>query len=137
MLYYNALTAEMLNVKKSKDERYLAGYVFIEFRNDYHGNNKKPTFINTYILNSQDDGWFRRTEGKLKGYGLAINELKLTSTAPKQIGSFKAYCAKMKYISFNDENEIEEEFIWLVVHDRFDIVDVLEHIKENVDLWYP
>ena len=128
-------SSNMLDVSASKGERYSSGYVSIEFKS---GNNTKyPLFNVSYVLNGTGDGWFRRIEGIGKGMGLAITDLKLTSPKPLVVGDFNAYNVKITYISHNDEDVKESGLAWLLVHNRFDIEQVLRFIQKKEGTWVP
>lgn len=119
---------------RNKDNSVI-GYAAIVYRegNDY---SKALNVGNPYILNSKNDTWFRITEGKGKGYGLAINDVKITSRKPAEMGNFNIYKAVIKYIDDKSEEETVDNF-WISVHNKFNIEDVLSYVNKHKDKWVP
>lgn len=110
------------------------GYVAITYRST---NNPSLDLVSChpYILNSKHDGWFRKNEGLADGYGLCINNVKITSRKPMVIGDFLAYKVA---IDFTNNDEIDDnDIFWLYVENKFDIKDVMEYIEKTKDNWYP
>lgn len=112
------------------------GYASILFRE----NNDPNTDLSSrhgfpYVLNSKNDGWFRKTEGIAQGYGLCINSIKITSRKPQLMGKFICYKAQIDYTS-HEETPASDKF-WVLVHQQFDIQEVLQYIEDNKKNWYP
>jgi hypothetical protein len=110
------------------------GYASISFRSKKYNDdvNRGPN----YILNEKGDTWFRSREGNSKGYGLCIRSVKVTGRKAETFGNFKVYKANMDWLNNQDE-EIKAEPIWIVVHENFDLDDVLNYIKKNSHKWVP
>ncbi|NCQ52030.1 hypothetical protein GW796_09075 [archaeon] len=111
------------------------GYAAIAFRenNDYV---KALNVDFPFILNSKNDTWFRKIEGKAKGYGLAIKDVKITSRKPMTMGNFDIYKASIKYIDDKTEEENIDNF-WISVHNKFSIDDVINYIDKHKNKWVP
>jgi hypothetical protein len=60
---------------------------------------KHPLFHRSFVLNGLNDFWFRRTEGDLKGLGIALKKIELKKDKYVYNGSFKTYkdCTKNWY----------------------------------------
>lgn len=129
------LLAEMKEFKsKNPAHRYCNGYISIGFRSkdaDYDINK------DNFVLDGGNDGWFRKIDGIAKGYGLAINELKVTSKQFWVVGDFYCFKAKIAYTNWNWNPEDETGLVWVFVHKAFEIEEVLEYIEENKEGWYP
>lgn len=112
------------------------GYVFIKFREG----GKHDVAKSEYILNSMGDTWFRKVEDHpkgTKGYGLAIQDLKVTSKTPMQYGRSNAYKASIKYTPVSDENTIETASVWLYIYNEYELKDVLKYINLHKNKWKP
>lgn len=120
-----------LDYTKSVNEKYYLGYCAISFRDQSPNGNSHRTFV----LNSKGDGWFRRTSGPGDGYGLCINDLKITSSKPNKMGDFNVYKCVINYINWNEEEA--RDFFWLYVHKNFELEEILEYIEENKHNWRP
>jgi hypothetical protein len=125
----------MLDIQAARYERYTCGFVSIEFKGD--DNKLSPWFAEAvYVLNGTGDGWFRRIEGRGKGIGLMIRDIKLTSPKAKRVGDFNAYNVKIKY-AVDEEGNMDEGLAWLSIHQRFYLDDVLSYIKKHMSSWKP
>jgi hypothetical protein len=122
---------------KSQLDRSALGYASISFRKTTNPANPDELYTG-YICNSHGDGWFRKEKSNsiTSGYGLAINDVKVTSRKPIAIGkNFLAYKAKIEYI--NNEEQVETDMFWIYVHNSHTIEDVLNYIEDHQEEWYP
>jgi hypothetical protein len=130
----NTLLEDMKELRLANPQhyRYCNGYASIGFRTADAG-----YVINhdNFILNSKNDGWFRKDYGIAKGHGLCINDIKITSRVPILVGDFICYKAVIQYTNNDFEPKEETDKFWVIVHKRFDIKDVMEYIQENKENW--
>jgi hypothetical protein len=120
---------EFTNYSKSRIERYCVGYASIAFRES-----NDPSYAlnnNPFVLNSKNDGWFRKVDGNSAGFGIAINDFKITSKNPIKIGHFYAYKCKISYTNWAWEPEEEKDFFWLFVHQNFEVEEIVEYINDH------
>lgn len=110
------------------EKRYL-GVAAINFRND----NPNVDSWNSFILNSMNDGWFRRIEGNSKGYGLQIQSLKITGKIPIEWPCYYVYKGKIKYLDFS--NEIKFGKVWVFLDKNFNPNDLINYIDQNKCKW--
>lgn len=125
---------EFLNYNKSKQDRSCIGYASIAFRTE---ESYQTSCYKSFILNSKNDGWFRKDEGIADGFGLCINEFKITSHKPVTMGAFNVYKCKINYTDWAYDSEIQNDFFWLYVHENFDLEEIINYINENKESWYP
>ena len=127
---------EFTNYKKAVSNRSYLGYAAISFRDADPNRNSHRAFV----LNSKDDGWFRRDDNNsiADGFGLAINEIKVTTrTAPVKMGNFNVYKVIIDYTDWSWEAKEERDFFWLYVHENFELKEILDYINENKENWRP
>jgi len=95
---------------------------------DYRSNQQ---MFNAYVLNSKGDGWFRKTEGISKGYGLALKNIKVTQKEGKIFGDYLQYKVKLTYIDDNTEKETTD-MGYLVINTKNTTLDeVLNYISKK------
>lgn len=127
------LLEKMSSIKTNKV--YSNGMVSIGFRQDQavYDINK-----NNFELNfSDNDGWFRKNYGIAKGYGLCINEIKITSAKPVYAGDFSCYKCKIKFTDCDFEGTEKSDLFWLYIHKELDIIKVLHYIDITKENWKP
>ena len=124
----------ILDYSKSVTERHYAGYASISFRQN---NDPAYDIHRVFVLNSHNDGWFRRDKqsGIMSGVGIAINSIKITSRNPQYLGNYVAHKCKIDYI--NNEEEQTSDIFWLYVHKNFTLEEVIKYIEDNQENWYP
>lgn len=113
-------------------------------------------FDMVYGLNSHNDGWFRRTEGQAAGYGLAIQDFRISSNkdlwAPENLvrskntdgNGNKLYYKRYKCVAtveyFDGDGESEgtsKETMYITIASCYTPEDILKYIKANKSKWKP
>jgi len=135
---------DFLNEKKVK----LADTNPADFRPDYLGaaaisltrDMKYPEFI---LNGANKDGWFRRTEGNSKGYGLMVRDIKVTSKTSDvdSKSSYNRYKVKIAYLPSEhyaeDPANYETSAGWVWVHKDYTLDEVLAYINKEKSNWVP
>ena len=125
---------DFADYKQSVRDSYYIGYVSLSFR---YSNNPMKDMYENFILNSYDDTWFRRVNGDTKGYGLAIQEIKVTSKNTVTMGDYICYKVKINHIDWYDDEYIKMDYMWLMIHKDWDLEEVMCYIKNNMSKWKP
>jgi hypothetical protein len=120
----------ILDYNETVGKHYL-GYASISFRTT----NFQSDTHKAFVLNSKNDGWFRKDNGIADGFGLCINEIKITSKTVQDMGSYLVYKCKIEYTDW--EEYPETDLFWLYVHKNFELEEIMEYISENKEKWYP
>lgn len=126
------LLEKIASVKTTK--QYCNGMVSIGFRTDQACYNIND---NNFEINFLKDGWFRKNYGPAKGYGLCINELRITSSKPVFCGDFSCYKAKIEYTDNDFDSTEKSDLFWIYVHKDIDIKSVIEYIGSTKHEWKP
>lgn len=104
-----------------------------------------------YILNAEDDTWFRRTEGNGKGYGLNLRKLKV-GKVPIRINKWPSYDKYRVQITYW-ANDYMDEPTWadeddnpenwktdngtMLIAKGIDKDEVLSYIRKHIKNWKP
>ena len=95
--------------------------------------------LHPYVLNAKD-GWFRKTEGLGKGYGLMLRSVALTSKNGETYSHGMRYKVKMTYRPCADDTGtvLENELCWMYVDSDYGSAEkALQYIRDTMHNWVP
>lgn len=101
---------------------------------------ENPNLLDPYILDAKRDGWFRKIEGKAKGYGLMVRSVKLSGRKTKEWASGSLTAVIVTFLPLTqdtDDGVYEESKGYLYVHNSIDAHKVIDYINTHKSEWVP
>ena len=129
-------SSELKNANMNEAYPCCIGFAAIQYRNEACQNTKLASMVRSfYVLNGRCDSWFRVNDkySPANGYGICLRTIKITGRNPINYGSGMLYKAAITYI--NDHEQDDSAPIWLFVHNKTTLEDVLAYIEENKNNW--
>jgi hypothetical protein len=102
---------------------------------------ENTSLVAPYILDIKRDGWFRKSEGVAKGYGIMLRSIKLSGSKTKTWGTGSLLPILLTYLPHTaDEEDLklyEKSKGFLYVHNSVETQDVIDYINANKSKWVP
>jgi hypothetical protein len=102
---------------------------------------ENTSLVAPYILDIKRDGWFRKSEGVAKGYGIMLRSIKLSGSKTKTWGTGSLLPILLTYLPHTaDEEDLklyEKSKGFLYVHNSVEAQDVIDYINANKSKWVP
>jgi hypothetical protein len=129
-----ALSYDTWQTKFAGDRNDLGFAAIYLMREDIH-------LVAPYILDVKRDGWFRKSEGIAKGYGVMLRNVKLSGRKTKEWGSGSLTAVLVTYLPHTDEDDdpklYETSKGYLYVHNSIDAHEVIDYINTHKNKWIP
>jgi hypothetical protein len=94
-----------------------------------------------YILDVKHDGWFRKSEGVAKGYGVMLRGIKLSGRKTKEWATGSLLPVMVTFLPLTQDEEDPKQYEtskgFLYVHNSVDAKEVVDYINANKSKWVP